>query len=152
VLLVDPRPGRWLFLETAVPELSFHPCSDFVAARGSLLSDPPDLLVTNLRLGAHNGLHLVYLVQEMPRSRVLVYGNVVDLPLILEAQTLGAFFETPDRVLGAVRSFVRSQWPPRDRRVPREFDRRRECRGGRRVSDAGGVRGPRLSDFSTSNV
>ena len=46
-------------------------CRDFSTARERLLNQPPDLLVTNVRLHEYNGLHLVHLAtpHTMPNGR-----------------------------------------------------------------------------------
>src|SRR5438067_9087913 len=61
-------------------------CVDFPSARARLFGTPPvDLLITNLRLGAFNGLHLVFLAQSSDLStRCLTYGadnNATDMAL-----------------------------------------------------------------------
>jgi len=109
---------------------------EFIAARRLLLQHPPDLLATNLRLGAYNGLHLVYLAQTTaPRSRSLVFSSYLDLPLVEEAQAIGAFFEPEHRLQYALPSYLATELPSRDRRSPLGVDRRKAFRGGRRSAD-----------------
>ena len=100
------------------------------------MRSPPDFLVTPLRLGAYNGLHLIYLAKANRQvTRSICYSIFTDLPLIKEAQEIGAFYEAPARVPFALLSYLRTVLPPRDRRQPREGDRRKEFRGGRRSAD-----------------
>ena len=137
VLLVDPSADSLGDIQRAcqlIAEIEF--AAEFSAARRSLLQHPPDLLATNLRLGAYNGLHLVYLARTAaPRSRSLVFTGNVDLSLVEEAQSIGAFFEPQHRMSHALPSYVRTILPPRDRRSPLATDRRKFFRGGRRSAD-----------------
>ena len=109
-------------------------CSDFRAARTQLLARPPDLLVTNLRLQAYNGLHLVHLMEGTP-TRCIVYGRYDDRFLAQEVQAAGAFFEHAMRLPRALAPYVHALLPPRDRRNPNVFDRRGIPRGGRRCTE-----------------
>ena len=137
ILVVDPDPTIAHALKGAVGFLAdVEGCAEFLPARASLMRHPPDFLVTNLRLGAYNGLHLMYLARTNRHNlRSICYSTLVDLPLIQEAQSIGAFFETPSRIPYAIGSYVRASLPERDRRLPRDADRRREFRGGRRSAD-----------------
>jgi len=137
ILVVDSDPSVIHALRSAVGLLAdVEGCGEFLPGRESLLRNTTDFLVTNLRLGAYNGLHLVYLALGNGRAtRSICYSTFVDLPLIHEAQTIGAFFETPARITHTLASYIRAQLPTRDRRMPRQFDRRREFRGGRRSAD-----------------
>jgi hypothetical protein len=111
-------------------------CSDFLAARSQLLSAPPDLLVTNLRLGEYNGLHLVLLATtDGGVGRSVVYSDRPDPFLIREAQTLGAFFERTDRLAYSLVGYVHFPLPESDRRAAHRYDRRTAFRGGRRTAD-----------------
>jgi DNA-binding NarL/FixJ family response regulator len=135
VFLVDPD-AYWLscvwgtlqsFAEVEVYQ-------DFQAARASLLSRPPDLLVTNLRLGAYNGLHLVHLAQGSS-TRCLVYASQNDEVLIRQVKAAGAFYESTGRLPQVISSYVRALLPAYDQRDPRVLDRRQIPRGGRRCTD-----------------
>jgi DNA-binding NtrC family response regulator len=135
VLLVDSNASSLRAVQNAlrlVAEVEAY--SDFQAARVRLLVKPPDLLVTNLRLQAYNGLHLVHLAAAMP-TRCIAYGEDDDLVLAREVQAAGAFYERSKRLLHALTSYVRATLPPQDRRRPTVIDRRQIIRGGRRASD-----------------
>jgi DNA-binding NarL/FixJ family response regulator len=137
VLLVEPDPTRWPELRQAGRSGIFiERCTLFTEARHRLMSDPPALLVTNLRLGAYNGLHLVYLVtaNRYP-TRTIVYSTHQDLPLIEEAQSIGAFYETSVRLVNALPAYLHAKLPQKDRRSPARIDRRQMFRGGRRAAD-----------------
>jgi DNA-binding NtrC family response regulator len=120
-------------------------CSEFSPARTRLFERPiPDLLVTNLRLGPFNGLHLVFLAQSasLP-TRCLTYGahnNATNMALAREAQIAGAFYEASYRLPYALPSYLLGDLPDRDRRDPAREDRRATFRGGRRASDLTEVR------------
>lgn len=137
VLLVDTCDEELREVQRAcqlVAEVEFT--AEFTTARHSLLHRPPDLLATNLRLGAYNGLHLIYLARTAaPNSRSVVYTGNIDLPLVEEAQAIGAFFEPQHRMAWALPSYVRTALPARDRRSPLAIDRRKVFRGGRRSAD-----------------
>jgi DNA-binding NtrC family response regulator len=109
-------------------------CADFQTARARLLLKPPDLLVTNLRLQAYNGLHLVHLAAGMP-TRCIAYAEHDDLILVREVQATGAFYERSKRLPHALTAYVLATLPPHDRRRPAVIDRRQILRGGRRSTD-----------------
>jgi len=111
-------------------------CRDFLSARSRLLAAAPDLLVTNLRLGEYNGLHLVLLATvEGGVTRSVVHTDRPDPYLIREAQTIGAFFERTERLPHSLTGYLYSALPQRDRRDADRFDRRSASRGGRRGPD-----------------
>lgn len=136
VMLVEPEPQRWEAVRQACKGVGINVCGDFTEARHRLMESPPAILVTNLRLGAYNGLHLVYLVaaNKYP-TRTIVYSTHQDLPLIEEAQSIGAFYEPAQRLAQALPGYLQAKLPARDRRSPTERDRRRLFRGGRRAAD-----------------
>ena len=62
ILLVEPDPNGARAAQAALRFMGdVETCTEFRAARTRLLHQPPDLLITNLRLRAYNGLHLVHL-------------------------------------------------------------------------------------------
>lgn len=137
VLVVDPDADARCLLQQALQTLAdVDDCADFPTARRRLLENRPDLLITNGRLGAYNGLHLVYLASAARlKTRCVVYADHEDPRLARETQAAGAFFESSQRLAYALPSYARSELPPRDRRSPAVFDRRRLSRGGRRAAD-----------------
>jgi hypothetical protein len=98
-----------------------------------LIHDSPEFLVTNIRLGANNGLHLVHLASGA--TRCIVYMEPEDPFLLREAQRLGAFVEAPRRLAFSLRAYLSAELPARDRRDPLRVDRRTVARGGRRAAD-----------------
>src|SRR5690242_8016317 len=87
LLLVESNSERLVMLAQASRWVAtVDSFSDFAAARKRLLTDPPDLLVTNIRLGAYNGLHLVHLAAANGfATRTIVYTDSPDPVLLREA-------------------------------------------------------------------
>ena len=134
VLVVDPDPRLRRAAQQALRSVAVVKAySNFRDARARLLAKRPDLLVTNIRLDTHNGLHLVHLAAA--QTLCVVYGPDEDLPLAREAQAAGAFFVRPPRLADLIQSFVIAKLPTRDRRDPTVVDRRKTFRGGRRCID-----------------
>lgn len=135
ILLVEPENSALVAaIEQALAEgTRVGVCKTFRTARAILLSDPPSLLVTNLRLHDYNGLHLVLLAP--PATRCVVYAATDDLLLARETQAAGAFYERQDRLPVAVQNYLTAGLPGRDRRNVAVLDRRRAFRGGRRCTD-----------------
>src|SRR5882672_8982419 len=96
VLLVEPDAATGALLRQSVQGIADVDIeSEFSAARLRLLGAPFDFLVTNLRLGPYNGLHLVYLASTAElSSRRIVYSDRHDIGLARDAQRAGAFYET----------------------------------------------------------
>ena len=139
VLFVDPDVGRLQdllgLIKTVESATDVEGYQDFQNARKRLLRRRPDLLVTNLRLGEYNGLHLVYLVAGT-NTRCLVHSGISDGFLQKDAKEAGAFYEPSARLLRVLTSYVHAILPERDRRDPVVLDRRQVARGGRRCSDS----------------
>jgi hypothetical protein len=112
-------------------------CSDFQTARRTLREYGPNLLVTNLYLGAFNGLHLVHLADTTSRlkTRCVAYANVHNPALALETQSAGAFYERLFRLPFVPRCYAFQVLPPADRRNPGVVERRIAFRGGRRIPE-----------------
>lgn len=108
VLFVDPDPVvRWRVQELLEPIAAVEACSDFEDARSRLLANPPDLLVTNVRLETHNGLHLVHLLRSAgAHTRCLVFGNEDDMPLKREVEAIHAWFVQDYRLPELLPAFV----------------------------------------------
>ena len=135
VMLIDPHADQLSFVWSElqfIAEVEVY--QEFREARARLLAKPPDLLVTNLRLGAYNGLHLVHLAQGTP-TRCVVYASHNDEVLMRQVRDAGAFYEYAERLPRVVASYVRALLPACDQRDPRVLDRRQIHRGGRRCAD-----------------
>jgi CheY-like chemotaxis protein len=138
ILLVDPDPKGLRAVQSALRVVAdIEAVTDCRGARTRLLNQPPDLLITNLRLQAYNGLHLVHLVHLAAgtRTRCIVYSTYDDLMLAREVQAAGAFFEHSLRLPLVLPSYVNATLPEHDRRDLTTLDRRTAFRGGRRCSD-----------------
>jgi len=134
VLIVEPDAlQRWKLQRILEAQARVETCSTFQEARRCLLEGAPDLLVTNIRLNAYNGLHLVYL-SKLP-TRAVVYMNPPDPVVLRDAQRGHAFVESVVRLPVALRSYVRAALPDHDRRGVFVPDRRLTPRGGRRAPD-----------------
>jgi CheY-like chemotaxis protein/ketosteroid isomerase-like protein len=95
VLVVDDERMSREVVVAQLASASHHvqACETFEAARNLLVSRPFDAVVTDLRLGAFNGLHLVALAQDSnPAARVIVYTGFDDPVLRKEAARLGASY------------------------------------------------------------
>jgi len=122
------------------PQVPVHAEARFEAAAARLQAPggpPYGLVITNLRLDAYNGVHLVYVIQhlELP-TRTVVYAGHGDRLIAREVQEAGAFFERIERIPGALLPYLQADLPQRDRRSAETFDRRAYPRGGRRSWDA----------------
>lgn len=137
VLLVETDPGfRRRLEEVAGPIADVHAVGDFQAARNALMTGTFELLLTNIRLGAHNGLHLIYLARAAGLAlRALAYSDPIDPVLAREAQRAGGFYEPQVRLPYGLAAYIRAELPKEDRRDPGVVDRRGDYRGGRRRSD-----------------
>lgn len=146
--MIIPRTTRILVVEpdAVVREALAHTARSiaFVDAVGTfddavqcIRSASYELLVTNVRLNAYNGLHLVYLLQESGAvTRAIAYGDETDIGLATDAQRAGAFFERASHLAVTLAHYIAAALPPADRRSPAQFDRRLYPRGGRRAWDA----------------
>lgn len=95
VLLVDDDPAV-LRMITSWLTFAGHqviPCTTFESAKRALATETPDLLVTDVRLGAFNGLQLVVLAKvDHPQMRAIVLTGYDDPVLREEAAATGAAF------------------------------------------------------------
>jgi DNA-binding NtrC family response regulator len=138
VLIVEPDDARRAALRRAAAGSGSRvtTCADFVSARASLRDGAFDFLVTNLRLGAFNGLHLVYLAASAcASSRSIVYDDADDRCLAREVQNAGAFYEVRQYLPLTLTSYLRGPLPQHDRRDPNAADPGAFLAGGRRRRD-----------------
>ena len=92
-LLVDSELGALTALRHALASVAIvEACMDFQTARGLLLEFKPDRLVTNLRLSAFNGLHLVHLARaNYLKTRSVVYAAPHSVELAHDVQPRARF-------------------------------------------------------------
>ena len=108
----------------------------FETARHRCRSGTFDVLVTNMRLGAYNGLHLAYLCwAHCSAARVIVYTDRREVEFASEVHRAGAFYEIAAHLPATIAACVTGRLPERDRREPAVPDRRGRARGGRRGWD-----------------
>lgn len=137
VLFVDPSMELQRTVQSILkPVAQVHTCSTFEDACSRLISSPPDLLVTSVRLHAHNGVHLVYLAARHARTKSIVHLTSADFGLAREVEAAGAFVVREPFLVVALESIVIANLPLTDRRDPVNGDRRRMPRGGRRCTDS----------------
>jgi DNA-binding NtrC family response regulator len=137
ILLVEADDvARGILEGAAAPLTEVESHRGFESARGRLCGAPFDLLVTNVRLGEYNGLHLVYLTSPGRGARAIVYSDEHDVALAREVQRVGAFYEVSPGVPAMLAAYAKGVLPRRDRRNPGIPDRREPFRGGRRSSDS----------------
>ena len=137
-LIVEPDAVQAFHLARLIEAAGFRCLSatGFVPARRVIYEDHPEVLITNLRLGAFNGIQLGNLARiQNAAARVMVYAGEYDRLLASEAVAAGAFYERLECVSAAIVNFLRAALPERDRLDPAYRSRRMAFRGGRRTTD-----------------
>jgi DNA-binding NtrC family response regulator len=82
--------GDWVAL-TVAAGYRVTGVASFAAGRRAMSDSTPDLLLTDIRLGAYNGLQLVLRARAAnPRLRAIVVTGFPDPVVRREAETLGA--------------------------------------------------------------
>jgi DNA-binding NtrC family response regulator len=137
VLVVDPDTRVTSQLRRSIQNPAYVETQRrFDAAKRRLASAPFDFLVTNIRLGEINGLHLVYLSAAASNPlHAIVYTAGRDQWLAREVQRAGAFYETLECLPVTLAAYFTRTLPPSDRRDISRIDRRADVRGGRRCWD-----------------
>ncbi len=93
VLVVDDDSDLLRMVELWLVEAGYTvvTCDQFAAAKRQLATAPPDVLLTDVRLGAFNGLQLVILGKEQrPQMQAVVMSAYDDVTLRKEAAERGA--------------------------------------------------------------
>jgi DNA-binding NtrC family response regulator len=93
----------------------------FLEARRWLEHREPDLLITNLRLEAHNGINLALLVDQRQTTSI-VYTATHNIGTARDVQQAGAFYELLDVLPTVLPTYVQQ--------IATERDRRRSICGG----------------------
>lgn len=95
VLIVDDEPALLDALRSAL-ERAGHDvvaCRTFEDAREELLAEEFDALITDVRLGAFNGIQLAVIARDRaPGMRIVVFSGFDDPVLREEAASLGASY------------------------------------------------------------
>ena len=95
VLLVDQNEAVMTGLRELLTAAGYTvvPCRCFEDGRRYLQIECPDVIVTELRLGAFNGLHLVLLAkQKAPTIAAVVYSGRADSGIGRDASSEGATY------------------------------------------------------------
>ena len=135
-LLVEPDHVDRVRAHSALAEAGFQVIvtNDFQAAQEILLTQPPLVLVTTVRLGAFNGLDLALCgYAQRRRMAVIMTSSIPDPALQAEAERIGATFVlkpvTPDDFLAAVyRTALRPVATGSTEPIRPPFERRRTDR------------------------
>ena len=136
VLLVEPNPRVADIIQESIRPLAhvYHHL-EFESARRRLGTVRFDFVVSNLRLGAFNGLHLAYAVNAVATTRCIVYTESREPALAQDVRRAGAFYEVSDRLPVTLPAYLAGHLPSADRRDAAVPDRRAPFRGGRRSWD-----------------
>lgn len=105
VLLVEDNPALLAGVSELLRQngLTVVPFGDFDSARHYLHYNTPAALVTDVRLGAFNGLHLVMLARQLaPDAATFVYSAFPDPLIQQEAARWGAGYASKDDILGVL--------------------------------------------------
>lgn len=142
-LVVDPVPSTLAVVVSAISALQLEliTTETFLAARELLERRPPNLLVTAIRLGEYNGLHLVLRAKaERPDIAAVVTCTARDSVLEAEAAAMGAtFVQLPTSVEELRAAIVRTLFATSDEPVTPPFERRL---ADRRIGVAAAFEGP----------
>jgi CheY-like chemotaxis protein len=88
-----------------------HMCAGFEDARRRL-SGRYDLLISDLRLGDFNGLHLAHLVRHlMLPTRCVVFSSHYDAGFAAEVIAAGAFYEHADHIAAVAPAYLTGALP-----------------------------------------
>jgi DNA-binding NtrC family response regulator len=112
VLLVDDEPAVLATLAEGLRLGGFdvHAAGSFEAARRAITDAPPDAMITDLRLGAFNGLQLVLYLRDLrPDAPVAVLSGYDDPMLRRDAERQGAVFFTKPVAFDTLTSFLRER-------------------------------------------
>jgi hypothetical protein len=137
LLVIEPNDIARRRLQLAVsPVADVELHRQFETARARLPFGSFQFLISNIRLGAYNGLHLAYVAAGSPSPpRVIVYSDLRDPGLAREVQRAGAFYEVAECLPVTLLAYLKGSLPDQDRRSPDTADRRGDLRGGRRCWD-----------------
>src|SRR5687767_6577800 len=119
-LVVEPdQIDRELLIATLTSAgLTVTAADSFTSGQTRLVRRPPAILVTKIRLGYHNGLHLAHIARWLRQQMILVVTSEYRDPvLIRDAAALGATFVPkplrPGRLLVTLRRAYRTVLPER---------------------------------------
>ena len=96
-VIVTPDPADVAMITAVLPatEFELNVVQTFADAKPLVATSPIAVLITDLRLGEYNGLHLVLRAKTMwPRMAAVLLSDLTDRVLQAEAERLGATFVT----------------------------------------------------------
>jgi DNA-binding NtrC family response regulator len=112
ILIVEPNRAQLIETASALRSIGYlvSEASDFNEGNRILSSEPPDLLITGLKLGAYNGLHLVVRAHARhPEMATIVTSDTADPVLEAEARKHNATYLTkPWQNQDFIRAITRS--------------------------------------------
>jgi DNA-binding NtrC family response regulator len=131
ILVVEPALDELVRTVAALTQAGFHvtAAEGFPQAKHLLTPQAPAVLLTSLRLGCYNGLHLVVRGKAVqPKMAAIVTSSQADAVLQVEAEALGATFVvrpvTTDQLIASIlKTYFRRNGdvepirPPFERRV-----------------------------------
>jgi DNA-binding NtrC family response regulator len=94
-LVVEPNHGDLLFIESTLTSAGFtvRTTDNFKDAATQLVEAPPSMLVTEIRLGAYNGLQLAYRGKSMKPPMTIVLTSAYRDPVLeRDVERIGATF------------------------------------------------------------
>lgn len=97
ILVVDDEPAVLDMLALGIRRGGYEvvAVARFEDARRSIVEDPPEALVTDVRLGFFNGLQLALLMRDArPDAPIIVLSGFDDPTLRREAERLGGVYYT----------------------------------------------------------
>jgi DNA-binding response OmpR family regulator len=95
VLVVEPTLSDAIAVASTLTKHHFQVtlAESFVKAKERIGSRPPDVLITDIRLGEYNGLHLVLRATALrARTAAIVLSSSMDEVLRADAEAMGATF------------------------------------------------------------
>jgi DNA-binding response OmpR family regulator len=104
-LVVEPEDADRAFLVSTLTSagLIVTATDGFASAHRRLVRQPPTVLVAEIRLGHHNGLHLAHIAHWMRRRMILVMTSRYRDPVLLrDTEALGATFMQKPLTPGAL--------------------------------------------------
>jgi DNA-binding NtrC family response regulator len=104
VLIVESNRAQLVRTATALRSVGYlvSEASDFNEGNRILSSDPPDLLIAGIKLGAYNGLHLI----------ARAHAKYPDLASIVTSDTADPVLEAEARRQNA--TYLSKPWPDHD--------------------------------------
>ena len=116
-LVVEPDEADSSFLVSTLRTagLVVSVADGFTSGRVRLVRRPPTILITEIRLGYHNGLHLAHIARWMRRQMILVVTSRYRDPVLTrDAEALGAAFVqkplTPAGLLATLSRACHAAW------------------------------------------